>query len=257
MARLGVPVIERLSYLEENLPKINLSDDLTLELVKANNAAGKYTEAVNILLNHVFVPGEGGEHALAEQFMFAKFAAGRKALVNGDIETALGLFRETQKIPENLHAGLWNNSVLAPYRYFEAEALSKLGKTDEAKELVNDIMKDSNSGMWNMGGEFAYYTARCAELSGNYMKAREIMRRSISGWEHALESKDGGITAATPFFLSFCDDSMRAKKANLTYLLGYGKLYHNDIDGAKKLFAESLRLNPDNISCALELEILS
>ncbi|MDF2684884.1 MAG: hypothetical protein K0S55_65, partial [Clostridia bacterium] len=257
MAHIGIPYNERLSYLKFNLPKGNLSDDLTLELVKANNAAGNYDEAVNILLNHIFVPGEGGEHALAEQYMFAKFAAGRKALAKGDYENALELFRQTKIIPENLHAGLWNKSILAPYRYYEAESLSKMGRSEEAKDIVGDIMKDSNSGMWNMGGEFAYYTARCAELSGNYMKARDIMRHAVSGWEHSLESKDGGIIAATPFFLSFCDDSMRIKKANLTYLLGYGKLYHKDTEGAKKLFNESLKLNPDNINCALELEVLS
>ena len=39
-----------------------------------------YEKAVETLMSHSFVPCEGGEHAIADQYLFAHLAIGRKEL---------------------------------------------------------------------------------------------------------------------------------------------------------------------------------
>ncbi|MBO4406556.1 MAG: hypothetical protein J5849_02560 [Clostridia bacterium] len=91
------------------------------------------------------------------------------------------------------------------------------------------------------------------------MQAQSIMRRAILSWEEQLADKRGaggrGIGGRF-FYLSFIDDPQRVKEANLDYMMGYGALYNGDKAAAKEFFAKSLALYPDNVKCALELDLL-
>ncbi len=258
MASVGVSGAERAAYIQENIPA-DASDDLVLELAKAYNDSGDYDRALDALMHHTFTPGEGGEFAIAETYMFGRFAAGRKALKQGDNEKALECFQSALQIPANLNASYWNESVTVPYRYYEAEALTYLGRTEEANAIISHISKLKNTGMWNMGGEFTYYTACIARLSGDTMRAQAIMREAILNWETQLGDTRHAVPAQRPgrfFCLCYTDDPLETKEANLCFMLGFGKLYNGDKAQARELFARSLALNPDNTKCRLELELL-
>ena len=259
MASIGVPGDKRAAYIRAHMPENCISDDLHLELAKAYTAAGEYDRAIEVMLSHEFTPGEGGEFVIAETYMFAQFAKGRHDLAAGDTESALASFRAALAIPENLHAGFWNESVTVPYRYFEAEALDRLGRKAEADEIIAAISKLNNSGMWNMGGEFTYYSAMLSRLAGREMEAQSILRKAISGWEEALATPDYphfGVKGGRFFYLCFVDDANVLREANLHYMLGYGMLALGETDKARAHFRRSLTLNPDNAKCALELELL-
>ena len=45
---------------------------LFVELARAYNLAGQYEQALDVLHGHTLVPCEGGEHAVADQYMFAQ-----------------------------------------------------------------------------------------------------------------------------------------------------------------------------------------
>ena len=259
MASIGVPGEKRAAYIREHMPADSISDDLHLELAKAYNAAGAYDRAIEVMLSHEFTPGEGGEFVIAETYMFAQFAKGRRSLAAGDTESALASFRAALTIPENLHAGFWNESVTVPYRYFEAEALSRLGRKEEADGVIAAISKLNNSGMWNMGGEFTYYSAMLSRLAGREMEAQSVLRKAISGWEDALAHPvypHSDVKGGRFFYLCFVDDANVLREANLTYMLGYGMLALGEKEKARDYFRRSLRLNPDNVKCALELDLL-
>ena len=258
MASVNVPGDERAASLRKMIPA-DAGDDLNLELAKAYNDCGEYDKALEVLLAHTFTPGEGGEFAIAETYMFGRFAAGRKELAKGNCEKALEYFQSALQIPKNLNASYWNESVTVPYRYYEAEALSRLGRTEEAKAIIDHISKLNNGGMWNMGGEFTFYTALIAKLSGDTMKAQSIMREAILDWEaqladtrHVVPVQRGGRF----FCLCYVDDPLAAKEAKLYFMLGYGMLYNGDRALAKEYFTRSLALDPDNTKCRLELELL-
>ena len=259
MASIGVPGEKRAAYIREHMPADSISDDLHLELAKAYNAAGAYDRAIEVMLSHEFTPGEGGEFVIAETYMFAQFAKGRRSLAAGDTESALASFRAALTIPENLHAGFWNESVTVPYRYFEAEALSRLGGKEEADGVIAALSKLNNSGMWNMGGEFTYYSAMLSRLAGREMEAQSVLRKAISGWEDALAHPvypHSDVKGGRFFYLCFVDDANVLREANLTYMLGYGMLALGEKEKARDYFRRSLRLNPDNVKCALELDLL-
>ena len=259
MASIGVPGEQRAAYIREHMPADSISDDLHLELAKFYNAAGAYDRAIEVMLSHEFTPGEGGEFVIAETYMFAQFAKGRRMLAAGELEAALASFRAALQIPENLHAGFWNESVTVPYRYFEAEALARLGRMEEADGVIAAISKHNNSGMWNMGGEFTYYSAMLSRLAGREMEAQSILRGAISGWEDALSHPvypHNDVKGGRFFYLCFVDDANVLREANLTYMLGYGMLALGEKDTARDYFRRSLRLNPDNVKCALELDLL-
>lgn len=258
MASVGVPGSDRAAYIQANMPA-DAGDDLTLELAKAYNDSGDYDKALEVLLGHTFTPGEGGEFAIAETYMFGRFAAGRKELKQGNNEEALEYFQSALQIPANLNASYWNESVTVPYRYYEAEALAKLGRTEEANAIIEHISKLNNGGMWNMGGEFTYYTAMTAKLSGDVMKAQSIIRDAILNWEAQLADKRHAVPAQRPgrfFCLCYMDDPLENKESNLYFMLGYGMLYNGAKVLAREYFSRSLTLNPDNTKCRLELELL-
>ena len=99
------------------------------------NLAGEYAEALRTLQSRPFTPCEGGEHAVAEQYMFAHHALGRQALAAGNLEDALAHFRSAQVLPDNLGAGLWNDVLLVPHRYYEALTLLRMQERQEAEKL--------------------------------------------------------------------------------------------------------------------------
>ena len=125
--------------------------------------------------------------------------------------------------------------------------------------MIAAISKRNNSGMWNMGGEFTYYSAMLSRLAGREMEAQSILRGAISGWEDALSHPvypHNDVKGGRFFYLCFVDDANVLREANLTYMLGYGMLALGEKDTARDYFRRSLRLNPDNVKCALELDLL-
>lgn len=258
MAALGTPAEERVALLTGYFPE-NCGDNLVLELTKAYLADEKYDEAQKTMLSHEFTPGEGGEFIIAEPYMFSRFAPGRIALAEGRAEEALAYFEEALTLPENLNTGFWNEAVTVPFRYYQAEALKRLGKTEEAKKLIDSLLNIDNSGMWNMGGEFKYYAAKLIKLSGKAVEADRMMRDAILGWEAELADQrfPGSHEMNDRFFYrSYIKDPMALKHADLYYMLGYGMLYLGRRAEAKAYFERSLSLHPDNAKAALELKLL-
>ena len=258
MAALGIPAEERVVFLKERLPE-NCGDNVVLELTKAYLAAEQYDEAMQTMLAHDFTPGEGGEFIIAEPYMFSRLAPGRMALAEGRPEAALTYFESALTLPENLHVGFWNASVIVPFKYYKAQALKQLGRTEEAEKLIASLTGIDNSGMWNMGGEFMYYAAMLKKLSGNAVEADIMMREAILGWEAELaDVRFRGAHEKNDrfFYRSYINDPMALKQADLHFMLGYGMLYLGKKDEAKRYFEKSLSFNPDNIKAALELRFL-
>jgi hypothetical protein len=82
------------------------------------------------------------------------------------------------------------------------------------------------------------------------------MRDAILKWEKELE---GGCTyhkVIGSIYHCFVGDGRINRLARLYGMLGYGKLYNRDIEGAKEMFRRSVELVPTP-KIAFELELLS
>lgn len=250
----GVSGTERAEFMAAHLPEVT-TDQIQLTLAQAYNAAGEYDKAEEAMRSHSFSPAEGKEYATAEPYMYACFARGRKAIKEGRYEDALADFKASQVMPENLHVGFWNESVMMPYRYYEAEALKRLGRVEEAEEIVAKLSSMKDVGMWNMGGEFIYYSAMSVRLGGDKMRAQRIMRNAILSWESELEDGCKYHRETGNLYNCFVGDSQKNRLAALYGMLGYGKLYNKDLAGAIEMFEKSVALKPDT-KIQLELDLL-
>ena len=254
MQKLGGSFAENAAFIDANKPE-NVTDQIQLTIARAYNAAGQYDQAEAAMRAHIFSPGEGAEYATAEPYMYACFARGRLAMKEGRYEDALRDFRASQKMPENLNVGFWNESVMMPYQYYEAAALKALGKTEEAEEIIKKLCGMKDVGMWNMGGEFVYYSAMSVRLGGEEMRAQKIMRDAILSWERELAEGCTYHRVVGSLYNCFVGNGTQNRLAALYGMLGYGKLYNGDPAGAKELFEKSIALDPSP-KIAFELKLL-
>lgn len=254
MQKLGGSFAENAAFLDANKPD-EITDQMQLTIARAYNAAGQYDQAEAAMRSHIFSPGEGAEYATAEPYMYACFARGRRAMKEGRYEEALESFRASQKMPENLNVGFWNESVMMPYQYYEAAALKALGKTEEAEAIIKKLSGMKDVGMWNMGGEFVYYSAMAVRLGGEEMRAQKIMRDAILSWERELEEGCKYHRVVGSLYNCFVGNFTTNRLATLYGMLGYGKLYNGDLAGAKELFSKCVALDPSP-KIAFELALL-
>lgn len=254
MISSGKNAEENAKFLFENRPDA-INDQIALTIASAYNAAFMFDEAEEIMRSHIFAPAEGEEFLVAEPYMYSCLARGRKAMADGRYAEALDFFRRAQELPENLNVGFWNESVLIPYRYSEALALKALGRDSESETIAKELSALKDVGMWNMGGEFIYYSALSVRLGGEEMRAQRIMREAVLSWEGELKAGCKYYKEITRLFGCFVGDQRRVRLAALYGMLGYGKLFNGEKGEAKRLFELSLEMRP-TFKIAFELSLI-
>jgi len=254
MVRLNEDKAQNAQFLSDHAPE-EKNDAITLALASVYNSAGMYGKAYEIMTTHNFTPAEGEEVLVADPYMYSCLCMGRIAMKEKRFEDALDLFRKAQNLPDNIHIGFWNDSVLIPYRYNEAAALKALDRDEEAEKIIMELAGMEDVGMWNMGGEFVYYKAMAIKLGGEEMRAAAMMRTAILAWEKELENGCRYSRKITRCFECFVGNRSDIRKAELYGMLGYGKLFFGDSEGAADLFARSLAILP-SYKILFELESL-
>jgi len=254
MVRLHDNKVQNAKFLSDHSPK-EKNDAICLALAAVYNNAMMFEKADEIMTTHNFTPAEGEEVWVADPYMYSCLCRGRIAMKEKRFDDALELFRKAQNLPENIHVGFWNNSVLIPYRYNEARALMALGRDGEAAKIIAELAAMEDVGMWNMGGEFMYYKAMAIKLGGDEMRAAAMMRTAILAWEKELESGCEYSRKITRCFECFVGNRSDIRKSELYGMLGYGKLFFGDSEGAADMFTRSLEILP-SYKISFELESL-
>ena len=227
-------------------------EDIAIEHCRALNLSGRYDEALKILLGRNFTPCEGGEHAVAEQYMFAHHALGREALAAGRAEEALDHFRQAQVLPARLGAGLWNEVLLVPHWYFEAVCLMDLHRGKEAEVPLNRILVLRQDYFTDMHlPEFPCWQAMAEKLRGHDASAREIIAAHLRAQDAADEDIDPGYRRTTPFFISYMEDARALRRAGTDWQRAMARFAAGDLPAAAALAASSLRNDPANLYASL------
>lgn len=257
MTKLGVDSAKRVEFLLEQCKYTPPRDDILLEWTRALSQDNKPSDALKLLTSHTFVPCEGGEHAVAEQFMFAHHCLGRHALRDEQFSDALDHFRTAQALPDNLGAGLWNEVMLVPHQYHEALCLEKLGQSNKADDIYRHILELTVDYFSNMHlPALPVYQARALRKLGKSARGEELLRKILTQWTQALTQSSAGFFKSTPFFISYIDQPNRARTAHYRYLTGLTRLALNDKDGALADLQLSTDADPGNLYAWLELEEL-
>lgn len=244
MARLALPCEQRLAFLDPYLAA-GTREDILLESVRTLNQAGRMEKALDVLSGHAFTPCEGGEHAIAEQYMYAHHALGRRALAQKNPALALAHFQAAQKLPENLGSGLWNECLLAPHQFFEAECLDALGRREEANRLREAIV-----GLWIDGFSDMYlpelrcYQALCWARMGQAGRGEMMLREHIALYEQARKHRDAGWFQTTPFFVSFMEPAETLRGAACDWQLAMAHWARGERGEAAAWAGRALRGEP-------------
>ena len=249
MDQLGSAPEEKLDLLLPHLPEMQ-RDDLLVEVAKAYNQAHQPEKARAVLMNHVFTACEGGEHAIADQYMFSFFQEGTRLEKAGDYAAALERFTQALTLPSSLGAGIWNRTKYVPYRWHIALCLDALGRCAEASDIRREIISiDVDFFSNNNLPELPYYQALAAEKEGLQQKAWNIMGTAKRNWTREIKRKDSGFFKTTPFFISFVQSAADLREAQYGYLLGLVSLYEGEKDRAAEWFQRACSLNTDHLFC--------
>lgn len=244
MGKTGVDPSERISFLNK-YSSIITREDILLEWARAYNMVGQEDKAIELLTNHTFVPSEGGEHAVAEQYMMAYFLKGRKLMQQNKMQEAATCFKNAQTLPKNLGAGLWNIAKLVPYKYYEGVCLKHLGQNDKANEnfkFITDIVIDYFSNM-NLSG-LAYYQALSYRETGQRLKGDILINYKLQEWKDGLSAVDAGYFSSTPFFISFIENGKQQRTAYYSYLLALAYNYIGDGQMQQKFINQAAENDP-------------
>lgn len=219
-------------------------DDVLIEVAKAYNQSFEPKKALDVLINHVFVPAEGGEETLAKQYMFAHLLMGKEEITLGNIEKALTLFKNGQK---SLGSYVWNEVLSVPLKYYEACCLEKIGKQEDADEIFRYItnIKIDNY-IRNRIQELPYWQAKSLEHLGESTKAQHLMIKCYREWKTMIEVKDNGYYGTTPFYISFVDEPAKLRKAQYFYLMALCNAFSGNKEEAMANILECIQLNSDN-----------
>ena len=223
-------------------------EDIAVELAKAYNQNGEYDKAIDVLMARDFVPCEGGEHAIADQYMFAYLCKGFFEMRNENYEKALAYLTEGQTLPQSLGAGIWNHCKYVPLRYHAALCMEKLGRKEEAEAIYRYISEIEIEYFSNMHlPELPYYQARALDRLGEHLRARRLMTSYMRLWSRMESVTDNGFFATTPFFMPFIEAPRKLRRAKALYFNGLACRYLGKDCEADEKMAESFCLNNDNL----------
>lgn len=223
-------------------------DDVLTELAKAYNQCFMPDKAIETLMSHEFVPCEGGEHAIADQYMFAYLMKGIYAAQEGKLQDAKRFFEKGQVLPQNLGAGIWNHCKLIPLKYHQAICLKNLGYAEEAKTIFEYISSTEIEYFSNMHlKELPIYQALSLRQLGRNTMATQLITKYLREWNKIVDIKDSGYFGTTPFFISFVDAPEKLRRAQYLYLTSLCYQLMGDNSEANKRIGESVALNNDNL----------
>ena len=248
--KCGLAGEERLRVIAGHPLAGKASDDYVLEHAKAFCIAGRYDDALKVMLSHSFVPAEGGEMAISGLYFSIMLHKGREQMRLGNYEEALQIFENALLLPENLHSGLWAETDQVPLYYYQAIALEKLGRIEESKKRYALVLKRITTAK----PELPFYYGSAMRAMGRDVEGRIFISRTVRALEEKASHLSVGWEDITAAFNPFVNDPQEQREGMCAYWRGMIKKYEGDMAGAHALFEKSRRLWPENLNTWIEMD---
>jgi tetratricopeptide (TPR) repeat protein len=187
-AEAGVPAVERLAFLEKNRTVIEGRDDAITPLIELYNVTGQYEKALQILTTRHFHVWEGGG-SIHTIFAEANLLKGIREMEGRQYKRALLDIQTAATYPDNLEVGRPNDGGIdIKIDYFMALAYTGLKNNAMAKECFE---KAAGMKMRDRPSDLNYYQAMALKKLGRMEEANSLFDRLDSYATKQLASVEG------------------------------------------------------------------
>ena len=125
---------KRLDFLTKYLELTKKRDDTYLELVTLYNLTGRYQKALEMILDRIFHPWEGGEGKVSGQYKFSLIEMAKEAIEDNNPNQAIRYLEMSKKYPHNLGEGKLHGVRENDIDYWLGCAYDKMGNSSKAIE---------------------------------------------------------------------------------------------------------------------------
>jgi tetratricopeptide (TPR) repeat protein len=261
--KMGRAPEQRLSVMEQYANLVDQRDDFTVERLTLLNILGRHSDALDILMNHVFHPWEGGEGKVATQYVAGLIELARTYLQAGDFDAALECLQQAQNYPPNLGEGKLGSAQTSQIEYYMGLAYAGLNQPDQAQEC---FIKAS-AGSLEIGSQMYYndqppdmilYLGLARRQLGQADEANAIFRRMVEYGQGHLDDvvMTDYFAVSLPDFLVFDDDLQERNQLHCRYMIALGSLGLEDMDEAQRQFDRILLHAPDHLGAIMHQRLL-
>jgi tetratricopeptide (TPR) repeat protein len=249
LGRTGAPPEARLARLEERLDLVRERDDLSTELAALYNQTGQPQKVLDFVLSRRFHPWEGGTGWVSAQYETAHFVLAQAALDGGDPRSALEHLKEAQVYPHNLGEGRHLLRPNAYLHYHVGLAKQALGDQEGAAAAYDRVL-EAKGGL----SETAYYQALALRQLGRADEAREKLQEMLQGATQKREEEaKSEFATSVPQFIFAEQDLQTRRRTHYTYLIGLAHLGLGQTSEAVAAFQAVLVQSPDHFDTQYHL----
>jgi tetratricopeptide (TPR) repeat protein len=183
-----VPAAERLAFLEKNRTTIEGRDDAITPLIELYNETGNYDKALQILTTRHFHVWEGGG-SIHTIFAEANLLKGIREMEGRQYKDALREFQAAATYPDNLEVGRPNDGGLdSKIDYFTALAYTGMKNSASAKAYFG---KAAGIKMRDRPSDLNFYQAMALKKLGRTEEANVLFDKLGSYATKQLASAEG------------------------------------------------------------------
>ncbi|MBQ9210667.1 MAG: DUF5107 domain-containing protein [Clostridia bacterium] len=261
--KLNYSVEDRFSFLEAHKEVAFQRDDLYTEYCALLNDLGRYQEALDLIMVHIFHPWEGGEGKVTTQYAVALTQLAIQALNSGDAAKAKELLEKALIFPHNLGEGKLEGAKDNNIHYYLGLAERALGHEAAAiqhLELAAAGNEEPASAMYynDQPADMILYQGLANQALERHERASSRFYKLISyGEKHYYDQvKIDYFAVSLPDLQLFDEDLSIRNRAHCEYLIALGSFGLGDRERAKKCYDAVLKIDQSHQGAILHIRLL-
>lgn len=248
--KLNAPLAERLKFLQDHRDLVQQRDDSYVLLVTLLNETGRYQEAYDAVMAHIFHPWEGGEGKVSTQYEYALVELAKQDLQKQDANAAIAKLKRALVYPRSLGEGKLPIAVNNVIDFYLGLAYRVQGDETQAQshfEAATQGLSEPTDMMYynDQPADTIFYQALAEEQLGHKDAAAARYYKLINfGEQHLFNHfKLDYFAVSLPDALLFDDDYQSKNTVHCDYLMALGYLGLNQATKAQTFFDRALVLN--------------
>ncbi|MDE6649105.1 MAG: DUF5107 domain-containing protein [Muribaculaceae bacterium] len=248
--RLGYPHDYRLRILDEHLDLTEKRDDLVLERITLLNQTGRFSEAKELLDNHIFHPWEGGEGKVSGQYQISRLELAKKAIADSNYSDAVSLLEECLEYPVHLGEGKLYGAQENDFYYLLGLCHDALGESDKAQECFRKATEGPTEPAAAMYYNDAkpdkiFYAGLAFRALGDENKARSYFNKLVNfGRQHYHdEVKMDYFAVSLPDLMIWDGDLNESNRKHCLYMLALGEYGLGNYKRSDKYLKELMEMD--------------